>query len=228
MGSIPFLDHLGTDTADTLLQINNRNRILGMRAPSIPLFFTVVPEWIFRLEMPLNSSTTADSIRYHEPTVITGAFDFAHATNRIPPVSSAIIPLWAMAGDPGAESATILPSMVTHSPGDKSAIFFVSVALPLFPPPLPIPICGMIELFCEFIGYTAFRFRRLDTELLHETAEFPLDLFGIDVLSALLELTGDSVCCFGKVHIRTSPRTIGSDHAYILRSMHSESKSPLS
>ena len=49
MGSIPFLDHLGTYTAYTLLQVNNRNRFRDESADQSRLSLMVVPEWIFRL-----------------------------------------------------------------------------------------------------------------------------------------------------------------------------------
>jgi hypothetical protein len=46
-------------------------------------------------------------------------------------------------------------------------------------------------------------------------------------MSAFLELSGDSFCCFGKIHFIHLHLLIGSDHAYILRSMLGESELPL-
>jgi len=54
------------------------------------------------------------------------------------------------------------------------------------------PIAGRLYSFCQFIGYTAFCFRRLNTELIHKTVEFDFDLFGIDFCSFLGKLSGDS------------------------------------
>src|SRR5208337_652854 len=114
-----------------------------MRARSSLISLMVVPECIFRFATPLYSSTTADSIRYHDPSVIAGAFALAHTTKRIAPDSSAMIPLWAMAGEAGAERATTLPSKVTHSPGAALAIVFSSVPPPLLPP-VPDPAEGRL------------------------------------------------------------------------------------
>jgi hypothetical protein len=55
-----------------------------------------------------------------------------------------MMPLWAMDGDAGAESATTFPSIVTQSPGTPSAIIFSSFPLPALPPP-PEPAVGMLN-----------------------------------------------------------------------------------
>jgi len=76
----------------------------------------VVPEWIFRLGVPLYSSTTTDSKRYHEPADNRGAFALAHTTNRIAPVGSARIPVWDIAAEGELERETTFASMVAQSP----------------------------------------------------------------------------------------------------------------
>ena len=153
--------------------------VAGMRARSSELMsFMVVPEWIFRLATPLYSSTTADSILYHEPGAIVGAFAFAQATNRIAPESSAITPLCAIDGEAGAETETTFPSMVTHSPGTASAIFFCSVPAAALPGTAPRSHQGDVELFCQFIGHTSLSLGGLDTELVYEPRSLPSIFFG--------------------------------------------------
>ena len=122
----------------------------GMSDRSSVISLIAVPECTFRFATPLNSSMTADSIRYHDPSAIAGAFDLAQTTKRIAPDSSAMIPLCAIEGEAGWERPTTFPSMVTHSPGTPSAIFFSSVPPPFPPAGLPAePGMGRLYSFAS-------------------------------------------------------------------------------
>ena len=116
----------------------------GMSGSDFSISLIVVPECTLRFGTPLYSSTTADSSRYHLPSSIFGALDFAQTTNRIPPDSSAMMPLWAIAGDAGVERETTFPSRVTQSPGCAAATGFCSVGPPAPPVLPPNPVAGAI------------------------------------------------------------------------------------
>ena len=208
MGGVPLLDDLCPHAADPGVQVPDRYGA-GMSDRSSVISLIVVPEWTLRLAIPLNSSMTADSIRYHDPSAIAGAFDLAQTTKRIAPDSSAMIPLCAIEGEAGLGEAhdfafdghplagnalcdLLLFRPATFSPGRTASGTRY----------------GKVVLLCEFVCYAAFRLGGLDTEFIDEPAELALDLLWIGSLAAFCKFSGDSFCCFGIIHFHTSPTII--------------------
>ena len=142
------------------------------------------------------------------PSSIFGALDFAQTTNRIPPDSSAMMPLWAIAGEVGVERETTFPSRVTQSPGCAAATGFCSVGPPVPPALPPNPVAGAIlnsfassfdTLRSASAGWTpnSSMSRRSLPSTFWRSISFPV--FG--------KLTGDSLGSFGIIHSYISKGT---------------------